>query len=93
MITTGSNGCSIVSTIDVAEVRPVRIDFTMPQNENVQLHVKEVSLSAEILNPAFPPYTFSWSNGSIGKQATYLPSDSISMVVKDSNGCATTSSP
>ena len=33
------------------------------------------------------PYNFNWSNGSVGFQATKLPSGNYSVVITDNNGC------
>ncbi|MEL6970327.1 MAG: gliding motility-associated C-terminal domain-containing protein [Bacteroidota bacterium] len=81
---TDANGCSASAEFTLSDPPPLSVELNIQQPAGFT-----AGTAAAIPTGGVPPYQYNWSNDAVGPIVTDLTPGSYSVVVTDSNGCAT----
>lgn len=87
---TDANGCEIVSSVNIAAVEEIQVEFNI---SNLDCFGDENGSIEALVVGGAGDYTISWSNGAADFSVQDLPAGEISVTVTDANGCMTVANP
>ena len=79
-----SNACMITSTVTITE--PTELDVNY-ENSDVSCYGFSDAVASAFASGGTAPYTYVWSDGQTGENATNLAAGTYTVTVTDANGC------
>ena len=85
VIVTDAQGCTASLQVTIGEPAPLTLDF---KNDPVKCYGESNGISFATAEGGKPPYSFTWSDGTTGNEATDLPAGEYALTITDANGCS-----
>lgn len=85
---TDASGCTAIATVSITE--PAALDSPFISTTDAACGQSNGSVTASASGGSGAPYTYSWSNATIGYIASNIPAGSYTVTVFDGNGCSIT---